>query len=644
MKRRIRSSSHVGAGVHGTSCQLVCLALLVWAVGVYCLTAQEAGRKSDPEALSIFPLGAGPGTVNAEILGKSLEGAYGVWSSSAGISGQVQSVRSVDLTEFKKGAQGEPTKVTRGHRVHLSLQVGSNLTPGVVLLRILTSTGISNALSFIVHDEPVVDETTGAHGSSAQAQMVRIPAIVSGQISKPGEVDFYAVNAERDQELVFEMVSKPVGVPASVSGGFSTAISLFQPSGSWFDDYQVSRLAYSDESVPGMPPMHSLLRYKVSKAGLYVVQAASFSNKGGPEFSYQLRIAPATKVTLLDRFRAAQSSSAQLQWQERTFTRRLDVDRLNRLWGRTVQAKTHVAEREANILSEAPEVSSESPPREPGQLASKSEGSLAFFLEREAKELTRAGKCLSVPVLIEGSIGQPGEIDSFRLRIEKGQALAFELETPLTAPPLFNPELVVLDESGRECLSNVFRRIARNFTFYAKTIQPKTVFTFELGGEYTFLIRDITTQVGNASCQYRVLIRRQVPHVGEIRSSVDRLNLVRGSSKRLNVATDQEEGFSGAVAIAVENLPIGVTAWPATEVKPDQGTNPDEGPKERFVAKADTATILLAAQPDAPVTERPELIRIVARPMINGVLGSPLRSVELPIMVVPAQVTANQPD
>jgi hypothetical protein len=459
-----------------------------------------------------------------------------------------------------------------------------------------------------------------------------VPAIVNGRVSKSGEVDFYEIEAAEGEELIAEMISKPLTASASVSGGFSTAIAFFDPAGSWFDEQQISRLAYSDESVAAAVPTHSVLRYKFPRRGRYLLQAASFSNKGGPEFSYQLRIASANQASLFDRLRGAQSQRVNDRWQERVFTRSLHPDRLELLWRRSLRSS-----RQAGRKLEAPldtkEVVVRAQGSEPALRKDDAALTPVFVRDEEPNDMLKAAKTLQLPAFIEGSIGQPGDTDSFKFRVEKGDAVAFEIETPATAPPLFNPRLAILDETGREFLSNVYRRIARNFTFYAKTVQPKTVFTFELGGEYTLQIRDITSRVGDAGCRYRLLLRRQIPHIGEIEVNADRLNLVRGGSKKLNVTTGQEEGYAGEVAIALEGLPDGVTALPGTEVKPDRGTNPDDGPKERFLAKAETATILLAASGEAPFTETPRSITVVARPVVDGVLGLPLVSKEVLLMV-----------
>src|SRR5262249_61110765 len=124
----------------------------------------------------------------------------------------------------------------------------------------------------------------------------------------------------------------------------------------------------------------------------------------------------------------------------------------------------------------------------------------------------------------------------------------------------------------------------------------------------------------------------QVPHVGEIKVREDHINLTPGQAKKLNVMTVQEEGFKGDIVIYVEGLPPGVTSLPGTEVKPDKGTPLDEGYKERFAPKAEAVSILLVAD-EAAATPSPQVIRVLGRPIINGVLGPPLSAKEIPLMI-----------
>ena len=117
-----------------------------------------------------------------------------------------------------------------------------------------------------------------------------------------------------------------------------------------------------------------------------------------------------------------------------------------------------------------------------------------------------------------------------------------------------------------------------------------------------------------------MLIRPQIPHVGELRlleharvaldgaigKLSDHVNLKVGEAKKLSVTTAQEEGFAGEIAITAEGLPEGVRLLPATEVKPDAGPHRDEGQKERYVPKTEKATLILVAAANAPLTRMPQ--------------------------------------
>ena len=54
------------------------------------------------------------------------------------------------------------------------------------------------------------------------------------------------------------------------------------------------------------------------------------------------------------------------------------------------------------------------------------------------------------------------------------------------------------------------------------------------------LIRDITTACAGPDFRYRVLVRPQIPHVGNVEIGPDHVNLRAGGSRPLTVATRQQ--------------------------------------------------------------------------------------------------------
>lgn len=346
------------------------------------------------------------------------------------------------------------------------------------------------------------------------------------------------------------------------------------------------------------------LTYRFRRKGRYLIQVGAHLSRGGPDCPYQFRIAPAGPRDS----RPLESGSVQgLPSRWGGFSRELEPDRLERLWSRTV-----------------PETAGPSAPA----------AGLPRLLEAEPNQSAGQAQEVAVPSIIEGAIERPGDVDSYRFKVRDGAKLAFEFETPEATPPFFNPRLTVLDAEGRESFNNIFRRLGRQFQFYSKTVEAKTLHTFESGGEFTLQVRDITSRQGDPSFVYRLLIRPQIPHMGDIEVKEDRVNLRAGTAGKLTVITGQEEGFGGEIVLSMENLPPGVEALPGTELEPDKGINLDEGPKERFVPKSQKATVLLVARGDAPATPRPRMIRIMAGPVVGGSLGPSQLVREVPVMVV----------
>src|SRR5262249_45900840 len=148
--------------------------------------------------------------------------------------------------------------------------------------------------------------------------------------------------------------------------------------------------------------------------------------------------------------------------------------------------------------------------------------------------------------------------------------------------------------------------------------------------------RDITSRYGSPSYRYRILVRPQIPHVGEVSIlEGDRINLIRGKPKKLTIVSSYEEGFRGEVSFAFSGLPVGVQTFPGSQF--------DEGKAPREVTEnADdisprlqrTTVVLLAKLEDSKQTNEPTMIQLHCRPIVKGKLGPDLLVRELPLMVL----------
>ena len=587
-----------------------CLGLLLFVLcaDAVCADEQIPGGP-EPEIHSLFPLGGSQASsVEVEVRGMALSRARAAWFS--GGDGLVAKVLSDSPND---------------DRVLLRVTIHRRARAGPHALRLVTPRGVSNVLYFHVHSEPVIAEAKGSekpHDPAGQAQEISVPVVVNGAITRQGERDYYAFDATRGEDLSFEIILSR----EALQKGFRPQLILHDPTGSWFDQQQFTRLAFHSEVVESDTPITSGLTWRFGKSGRYILELGSERHKGAPDYAYELRVVPADA-----RYRRYARLPASVA---RVFTRRLVEDRLSNLWSRAVAPnRQSPAERQP----------------------------LSGTLEQEPNDDPEQAMEVTVPTLIEGVIAHPGDLDRFTFTLEDDQRLAFEIETPDVIPPHFNPRLEITDSVGRSMLTNVVRvDRAKSGRWYFKRLEPKIIQTFEQGGKYALEVRDVTSRAGSSGFRYRLLIRRQIPHVGQTRVAIlkrgfeddridpDLLNLMPGEAKSLTVETHIEEIGADVVerdgtrrfthgaaelALLVENLPPGVRSYVGGFIENTGFSDRETARLHSLLPDVQKATIVLQADEDAPATVMPQPIRVVARPLIDGRPATRIVAGVLPVMV-----------
>jgi hypothetical protein len=290
-------------------------------------------------------------------------------------------------------------------------------------------------------------------------------------------------------------------------------------------------------------------------------------------------------------------------WSERSWKRELKPDRLKPLWSRAIPPKT-IPEIPVLKIDDDPHGASSEPVP------------------------------VTLPVLIEGSLENPGDVDRVKFRVQDGDRIAVEVQTLQKTIPQFNPYLRIVSTDGDEAFTNVHSRVNTCGDTIIKQVEPKTTYSFPREGEFILEIRDITHLYGDKSFAYRVLVRPQVPHMGEVRVAADQVNLVAGGVSKLSIDTDQEEGFDGQIALTVEGLPEGVRAVAGTELVPEVPAPFNAGKIERFRTESQKATFLFLSDPATPATRAPVETRVVAQPTMGGKLGRPILVKKILLTVV----------
>lgn len=609
------------------------LTVFVFLFAVPTLAQDDEGEpSSEPEILSVFPLGGQRGDTTAvELKGRLLKGAHTLLFDCEELQARITRIEEIELADSMQPSQDKekPEAKRRGQRVWLRLSVGKKARIGTHRFYLVTPQGVSNPSWLQVHSQPNVRETEKSGEKRVEVQDLEPPAIANGTISQHGEVDYYEFAGVAGREVLIEVGS---GI-----GGFDPTLTLYEPAGSWFDPERLIRLAYNDEPNR-MAGQTARLRHRFARNGHYVAAVGAFVNRVNPYSHYQLRILPVRESgsVVEKEFTQATAHPEPLDWKERDFSRGIDTRRLKDLRARTVsrpKGPSQVGQGPGSRPSSA-DVSKNGPVPEGQSLKRTFADSILSVGEQEPNNSPGNGLSLQLPVLIEGKVQGPSDVDYFRLRVESGTALAFEIDSPQRKVGDFSPWLGVVDSDGKELLTNLYVRLGGDGDDWVQTLEPKIVYTFEQAGDYDLWIRDLTSHQGNDQSAYRLLIRPQVPHVGEVSVAQDRLNLIQGEAKKLTVTIAREEGFEGEMAIAVKNLPSGVKVLPAAELEEAKGPSLARLHPERFLAKEETATLVFLVAKNAKSTQVPRFATVEVQPILQGSVGPSFAVKQIPIMVV----------
>ncbi|MXZ35289.1 MAG: hypothetical protein F4Z21_08605, partial [Acidobacteria bacterium] len=518
---------------------LLSIIVVLTAGGLWAKDTPE-NRKRNPKLLSMTPMGGPPGSsLEFRVRGEDLEGIRSVWSDCDGLTAKVKSVKEIKLekTRFSR------TTYAPGQEVFLQVDIAEDASPGAYSLRLLTDWGLSGPVTLVVSDGKVVQEQPEPHQDPESAQLLELPANLNGRIGRNGEVDFYAFEVLESQELQFEVLVAGGILPGSPIHFRDPELILYEPAQGWFQG-KARRLETRVESTIFLLPVEGgilkpRLRHRFGKPGRYLAAVGSLAQKGGPGHNYQLRIAPVGSSVRKGqdrwtRYRAAHDTPL-LDWRERGFGREIQSSRRQQLHARGAGSPdANPATTRLGGDRKEPGSSRAGPGGQGGSLAG-----YPSLVESEPDEIPESAAAVSLPVILEGRIDAPGDLDHFRFTVEAGQRVAFEIQTVDRMFPELSPWLEVLDASGRTICSNIYRSVENNSAYWQKFLQSKAIYTFEEAGDYILRLRDLTSRQGGKGFTYRVLVRPQVPHIGVVTlAGGDHINLVPGEARPLKLTLE----------------------------------------------------------------------------------------------------------
>lgn len=403
--------------------------------------------------------------------------------------------------------------------VTVRVVVAPDATPGRRELRLRAAGGLSNPLPFFVGQLPELEEDDAGEGAAATQDL---PLVLNGQIL-PGEVDRFRFRARAGARLVAAVAARDL-VPYladAVPGWFQATVTL--------RDAQGAVLSVADDFRFSPDP---ILVVEVPADGEYVLEIKDALFRGREDFVYRI-------------------SAGELPCVTGVFP----------LGGPVGRATTVVAQG-WNLTLGALSLRPERPGTDPAALIFRGgdllasphpfvAGALPEALEREPDDATP--QRLTLPVVVNGRIERPGDLDTFTFSGRAGQRIVAEVDARRLLSPL-DSTLQLTGARGALLAANDDHDGGPTGLL---THQADSLLTLELpaDGEYCLRLGDAQGK-GGPAYGYRLRVSAPRPDF-ELRVVPASLNGRAGETLPIRVHVLRRDGFSGEITLALAGAPPG---------------------------------------------------------------------------------------
>ena len=408
--------------------------------------------------------------------------------------------------------------------VTLKMEIASDAPTGPRELRVMTPSGLSNALSFCVGalPEPRCDGTQGATVNTAAR--VSLPAVLNGQIL-PGQINHYSFEAKKGAHLVIATQGRDL-IPYladAVPGWFQPVVVLYDAKG--------KEVAYAGDYRFSPDPV---LCYDVPENGVYLLEIKDALYRGREDFVYRVTVGEIPFITSIFPL-GGRANTANV------------VDLVG--WNLT---------RKRTVLDPVSEEGIRPVPQLGNGLIT---GNTLFAVddlpvrpEQEANNKAKEAQEVKLPVIINGQINPSGDVDVYAFSCRAGAKIVAEVQARRLNSPL-DSWLKATDSTGRQLAFNDEWDDAGAGLL---THQADSYLTFQAptSGLYYLYIGDAEKK-GGPEFAYRLRISPPRPDFA-LRIAPSCINAAPGATVPVTVYALRRDGFSGDIALALKEAPAGM--------------------------------------------------------------------------------------
>jgi hypothetical protein len=408
--------------------------------------------------------------------------------------------------------------------VRLRVVLAPDAEPGQRELRLKTALGLSNPRVFHIGQLPEYVEKEPNNKTADAGTLSALPLVINGQIM-PGDVDCFRFEARKGWQLVVVACARELipyladGVP----GWFQATLTLYDPNG--------NELAYDDDYRFHPDPV---LYCEIPRDGEYVLEIKDAIYRGREDFVYRIVLGEMPFVTSIFPLggRVGDQTTVKLTgWNLPAYELTLDgKDKEPGVIPVSVRKGELVSNSVPFALDKLPEC-----------------------LEKEPNNQEAGAKHVTLPIIVNGRIDQPGDSDVFRFEGRAGDEIIAEVYARRLDSPLDS----VLKLTNTAGLQLAFNDDHQDKGAGLTTHHADSFLRTSLPADGTYYLHIADAQhKGGESYSYRLRISPPMPDF-ELRVVPSTINARAGATVPITVYALRKDGFSGEIALSLKDAPSG---------------------------------------------------------------------------------------
>jgi len=477
-------------------------------IGASALGFSFCAQAGSPQLTNLLPIAGQRGqTVEVKFYGERLVDATGVLFHGQGIRADEVAIKDKQLTA--------------------RFVIDADASIGEHALRVVTSSGVSELITFRVVDRPIVRENEEQPGTLAQPQALAMGSTVMGR-TLPEEVDFYAVELAQGQRLSVQVDGMCVG-----RGFTDSYLSVIGPDGR-------TLISCDDTPLFRQDPYVSLI---AQQAGRYVISLRDSGYEGGENNRYLMHVGSFVRPAAVFPLGGRPGEQVTLRF-------------IGDLSGEFTQSVTLPAQTD-NRFFVVPERDGLAAP---SGHAFRVNDLLNILEDTQApndkiEQLGSEVPAYDVPVALNGVIEKPGDMDYYKLRLKKGQAVNFRTYAKSMGSPLDPVINLYTLKDGKHIQGNDDQN----------GLDSQLSYTVPEDGEYAIRIRDHLNRSG-ADYVYRIEATLAQPTLSTSITRYDRnrpqdrqaIAVPQGNRAAALMSIDRES-VNGDLTPEIAGLPAGLS-------------------------------------------------------------------------------------